>query len=230
MAKISSKISVIVPAYNEEGSIGKVLQDLGKLRNILPIMETIVVDDGSTDRTVEIVAGFPGVNCVRHDGNQGKGAALMTGFRAATGDILVVQDADLEYSPSDIPRLVKPILNDGADVVYGSRFKGKCEGMNLMHYIGNKVLSVITSLLYQVPITDVMTGHKCFTRQVVKSLDLQELGFNVEVEITANVLKNGWKLVEVPITYSRRSLGKAKIRYIDGIGSMIQLIKDFLYA
>lgn len=230
MLKKASKISVIVPVYNEEKSVGIVLGSLIRLRKALPMMEIVVVDDGSKDRTADEVLAFPVVRYVRHEENRGKGAALLTGFEAATGDIFVVQDADLEYSPSDIPKLVEPMLNGRADVVYGSRFKAKCDGMSLMHQIGNRILSLTTRLLYRVSITDVMTGHKCFTRQVLESLDLKENDFNIEVEITAKVLKNGWRLVEVPITYSRRPFGNTKISYTDGISSMIQLIKDFIFS
>lgn len=229
MVKMAPKISVIVPAYNEEESIGKVLRSLVKLRNALPMMEIIVVDDGSTDRTAEEVAAFPVVKYVRHKKNQGKGASLFTGFKTATGDIFVIQDSDLEYSPSDIPKLIEPILNGRADVVYGSRFKGECYGMNLMHHIGNRVLSITTRLLYRVSITDVMTGHKCFSRRVLEFLDLKENRFKIEVEVTAKVLKNGWRFVEVPITYSKRRFGKAKIGFTDGISSMIKLVEEFIF-
>lgn len=229
MSKKASKISVIVPVYNEEKSIGNVLRSLMKLRKALPMMEIVVVDDGSKDRTADEVAAFPVVKYVRHEENRGKGAALLTGFEVATGDIFVVQDADLEYSPSDIPKLIGPILNSRADVVYGSRFKTRCNGMCLMHHIGNRILSVTTRLLYRVSITDVMTGHKCFTKQVLESLDLKEDDFNIEVEITAKVLKNGWRLVEVPIRYSRRPFGKAKISYADGVSSMVKLMREFIF-
>lgn len=223
-------VSIIVPVYNEEKSIGKTLRQIEQLHLLLPSMEVIVVDDGSTDQTTSEVAKFPFVKCVAHGENRGKGAALCTGFQAATGDIFVIQDADLEYPPSNIPKLVEPILNGGADVVYGSRFRGSHEGMSFSHYVGNKVLSLTARLLYQAPITDVMTGHKCFTRRVLESLDLKENDFTIEVEITAKVLKNGWRLVEVPITYSRRLFGKAKISYADGISSLFQLIKDFMFS
>jgi len=220
-------ISVVIPTYNEEESVGEVLRKLLELEGLLPPMEIIVVDDGSTDRTVQEVAKFPSVIHVSHEKNLGKGAALRTAFRVASGDILVVQDADMEYCPSEIPKLVWPILTGQADVVYGSRFKGKHEGMSFSHLVGNKILTLTTRLLYRTQITDVMTGRKCFTRKVIGSIDLTEDGFKIETEITAKVLKNGWRITEVPINYSKRIKGSAKIRYRDGVSSMLKLLEEF---
>jgi glycosyltransferase involved in cell wall biosynthesis len=149
---------------------------------------------------------------LKHENNRGKGAALATGFDEATGDVVVVQDADLEYSPYDIPRLVKPILSGEADVVFGSRFKGTRDGMKFPNYVGNKLISLTTKLLYGEPITDVMTGHKVFAKRVIKSIDLTEDGFNIEPEIAAEVFHGGWRYLEVPITYTRRKYGKSKFR------------------
>jgi len=221
------KISVVIPTYNEEESVGEVLRKLLQIESLLPSMEIIVVDDGSTDRTAEEVAKFPSVKYVRHEKNVGKGAALRTGFKAATGNIFVIQDADLEYFPSDIPKLIEPILSGRADVVYGSRFKGKIEGMSFSHYLGNKILSLTTRLLYRAPVTDIMTGHKCFSKQVFKSMNLKENGFNIEAEIVAEILEGGWRFTEVPITYSCRKRGFSKIRYIDGIKCLWVLARAF---
>ena len=223
------KISVVVPTYNEEESVGEVLRKLSGLERLLPPMEVIVVDDGSTDRTAYEVSKFPSVKYVRHKKNLGKGVALRTAFEVAVGDIIVVQDADMEYCPSEIPKLVRPILTGQADVVYGSRFKGKHKGMSFSHYVGNKVLSLTTRLLYRTPMTDVMTGRKCFTRKVIESIDLTEDGFKIETEITAKVLKKGWRIVEVPINYFKRTRGSAKIRCWDGVSSMVKLFEEFFH-
>lgn len=223
----SPKVSVIIPAYNEEESIEKVLYQIRQLFELLPSMEVIVVDDGSTDQTATKIEKFPFVKYIVHSRNRGKGAAVRTGFQVATGDIFVIQDADSEYSPFNIPTLLRPILTGKADVVYGSRFKGKQNSMSWSHYLGNKVLSLIARLFYRVPITDALTGHKCFIREAVESLELKENGFNIEVEITAQIFENGWRFAEVPITYSIRTSGSSKIGYIDGIYSMMKLIKEF---
>jgi len=228
MLKAKAKVSLIVPVYNEEKSIGKALQQIEQLHLLLSSMEVIVVDDGSTDQTASEVAKFPFVKCLVHGENRGKGAALCTGFQSATGDIFVIQDADLEYPPSNIPKLLEPILDGRADVVYGSRFKGRHDGMSFSHYVGNKILSLTARLLHHAPITDVMTGHKCFRKEVIESVDLTEDGFEIETEITAKILKSGWRFHEVPIVYSKRSHGSAKIKYRDGLGNMLKLLEEFI--
>ncbi len=225
------KVSVIVPAYNEEENIREILRMLMDVEQVLPSMEVIVIDDGSTDGTVEEVAKFSSrVKLIEHENNQGKGAALATGFDEASGEVVVVQDADLEYSPYDIPRLVKPILSGEADVVFGSRFKGTRKGMKFMNYVGNKLLSLTTKLLYGEPITDVMTGHKVFAKRVIKSMDLTEDGFKIEPEIAAEVFQGGWRYAEVPIMYTRRKMGKTKFRFLrDGMKCFWRLMQARAY-
>lgn len=226
------KVSVIVPAYNEEENIQKILWMLMDIEKVLPSMEIIVIDDGSTDGTLEEVVKFSSrVKLLRHEKNCGKGAALATGFDEATGEVIVVQDADLEYSPYDIPKLVKPILGGEADVVFGSRFKGTRSGMKFINYVGNKLLSSSTKLLYGMPISDVMTGHKIFARRVIKSMDLTEDGFKIEPEIAAEVFRGGWRYAEVPITYTRRKRGKSKFRfYEDGVKCFLRLVRARIYG
>jgi glycosyltransferase involved in cell wall biosynthesis len=219
-------VTVVVPTYNEERTIGQVLSELTKIESKVRPLEIIVVDDGSSDRTKDEVAKFPSVIYIRHQRNMGKGMALRTGLKIGRGKAVVIQDADMEYSPTEIPQLVKPILDGRADVVYGSRFIGKRNGMSFSHLIGNVILSSVASLLYRENITDIMTGHKAFSRKVLGSLRLKENGFSVEVELTAQVLKNGWKILEIPIGYSYRTHGAAKIRYRDGLGSLLKLLSS----
>jgi glycosyltransferase involved in cell wall biosynthesis len=220
-----------VPAYNEENNIKEILRMLMDVEQVLPSLEVIVIDDGSTDGTVDEIAKFSRVKLLKHEKNRGKGAALTTGFDYASGDVVVVQDADLEYSPYDIPRLVKPILGGEADVVFGSRFKGSREGMKFPNYIGNKLLSLSTKLLYRAPITDVMTGHKVFAKRVISSMDLTEDGFKIEPEIAAEVFHGGWRYAEVPIMYTRRTRGKSKFKFLrDGVKCFWRLVRARAYG
>jgi len=219
-------VTVIVPTYNEEETIGQVLSELTKIEPKIGPLEIIVVDDGSSDRTKDEVAEFPSVIYVKHQRNMGKGMALKTGLKIGRGRTVVIQDADMEYSPTDIPQLVKPILDGRVDVVFGSRFIGKRNGMSFSHLVGNVILSRVASLLYQENITDIMTGYKAFSRKVLESLRLKENGFSVEVELTSKVLKDGWKILEIPIAYSYRTHGAAKIRYRDGLGSLLKLLSS----
>ena len=216
-------ISVVIPAFDEGESIGQVLQRLHKINWFPYTAEIIVVDDGSTDNSPDEIRRFPSVKYVRHQKNMGKGAALKTGFRLSTGKVVVIQDADMEYFPESIPKLVIPILQGKADTVFGSRFMGKCKDMSFSHYIGNRLLSLAASALFVVPITDLMTGFKAFSRDVVDSFDLKENGFEVEVEMTSKSLMNGWRFHEVPIDYSYRVFGASKIGFLDGIKSLIRL-------
>jgi glycosyltransferase involved in cell wall biosynthesis len=218
-------VSVVVPAHNEEESIGEVLKRIEKLRGSL-LMEVIVVDDGSTDRTAEVAKRFPYVQLISHRKSRGKGAALKTGLKHAKGKIIVFQDADFEYLPEDIPALLKPLITDQADVVYGNRFRSRPNGMSFAHYIGNRVLSLTTRILFKKRLTDMMTGYKVFTRKVLEDIQLTEDDFKIEAEISAKVLKNGWRVAEVPISYSYRRAGIAKIDWKDGINSMFKLIEE----
>jgi glycosyltransferase involved in cell wall biosynthesis len=219
------KVSIIVPAYNEENTIEAVLSRLLKVCQSLPSCEIIVIDDGSTDSTAEKVERFSSVRLVRQK-NQGKGAALRTGLNVSDGDIIVIQDADLEYHPEDIPQLIEPILSGKADAVYGSRFKGNMDGMSFSHNIGNRIISLSTKLLFGVSVTDVMTGHKAFRRKIFNPTPFKENGFTVEIEITARILKNHWRLTEIPIVYSYRKHGVAKINYTDGLRCLLKAIRE----
>ena len=219
-------ISVIVPVYNEEKTIATVLKMLLDVNCSPYTMESIVVDDGSTDNSADEIKAFPSIRYIRHQNNMGKGAALQTGFRNSTGKVVIIQDADMEYSPEFIPELARPILLGSADVVFGSRFTGKSKGMSFSHYMGNRILSLTARLLFDAHITDIMTGSKAFSRAVVDSLELHENGFGVEVEMTSKTLQNGWKFFEVPIMYSYRTVGSSKIRFSDGFKCLLQLFSS----
>jgi glycosyltransferase involved in cell wall biosynthesis len=243
-------VTVIVPVYNEEETIGDLLSRLVRLEGIRK--EIIIVDDGSTDSTPRIlgileladsimrIAGkvgelkpeltryneFPSIKIVRHEGNRGKGAALRTGLVCGNGEILVVQDADLEYLPEDIGMIVHPIVAGEADVVFGSRFLGSCVGMTISHRVGNWILSKMTTLLFSRPVTDVMTGHKAFSRRALHDLAWDEDGFAAEIGIAAAVLSNKeLRLTEVPISYVYRLKGSSKIRLRDGLACLLRLMK-----
>jgi len=218
-------VSVIVPVFNEEETIGQVLEDLLKVKAGFPSMEIIVVDDGSTDRTKESIEQFASsIRYVEHEKNSGKGAAIKTGVAEASGKVVVIQDADLEYAPSHIPDLAEPILLGKADVVYGSRLAGKCNGMCFSHYIGNLILSKTLSLLYAVRITDIMTGHKALSRRILSGIVLEEKGFSIEVELTSKILRASRKIAEIPIGYTYRKHGTSKIRYSDGLKSLFKIL------
>ena len=221
-------VSVIIPTYREEETIVEVLQRVIKVSEFLGNVEIIVVDDGSTDRTGEKVAAFPFVRYIRHEHNMGKGAAIRTGIKNSCGKVLVIQDADLEYLPDCIPSLVKPIFAGSMDIVYGSRFKGKPEGMNFFHFVGNFMLNLVARFMYNAQITDIMTGQKAFRRSVLDSVKLKENGFAVEIEITCLSFNGHRRFIEVPISYSYRRHGVSKITYFDGIKSLVKLFSIFL--
>jgi glycosyltransferase involved in cell wall biosynthesis len=220
----SRLVSIVIPCFNEEKTVEETVNGLLKLKSALDL-EIIAVDDGSSDDTYRKLTGLQGIGLLRHDQNKGKGAAVMTGAGAATGEVIVIQDADMEYDPKEIPALVDPILRKECDIVYGSRFKGTISGMTFSHYFGNRLLSYFTSLLCSAGVTDMMTGHKAFRATVFKGLDLKSHGFDFELEVTVKALRKGYSIHEIPIAYSKRQFGEAKIRWIDGIKSMIQLLK-----
>jgi glycosyltransferase involved in cell wall biosynthesis len=222
---LNERVSVIVPAYNEEENIAETLDRLSRVQEELPGLEIIVVDDGSRDGTVAKVGLYSNVKCIRHSRNMGKGAALSTGIRAAIGGIVVVQDADLEYFPELIPELVKPILKDEVDVVYGTRMlNGVPRGMSLSHFLGNRLLSLAASLVFDCEITDIMTGYKAFRKATLKGFEIESRGFSIEIELTVKSLENGWKFMEMPLDYIYRRKGESKIRYRDGLLCFLQLL------
>ncbi len=229
------KLSIVVPTYNEQGTIAQVLDavrtvDIGDLEK-----EIIVVDDGSKDATREVLAqfdSFPEFKILRHDRNRGKGAALRTGFAAASGDIVIVQDADLEYDPSEFPRLLEPIVAGHADVVYGSRLSGgRPQRVYLFwHLVGNRLLTLLTNVLFNSTLTDMETGYKVFRREVVEGFNLRENDFRIEPEMTAQVLANPkLRVYELPISYYGRTYDEGKkITWRDGVKAVVVLLRSRL--
>lgn len=221
------KISIIMPVYNERKTIEKILKIVRNVKLTLE-KEIIVVDDGSTDGTSDILKKIKdtSIKIIFHKKNFGKGMAVRTGLKHSTGDIIIIQDADLEYDPRDYSKLIKPILEKKTNVVYGSRFLKKPKPRYLFYYFGNILLSIFTNILYGTKITDMETCYKVFTKGVIKNIKLRAKRFDFEPEITAKIAKNGYKIYEVPIKYCSRSYkhGK-KITWKDGLKAIYYLLK-----
>ena len=216
-------VSIIIPAYNERETIAEALR---RVRAVECEKEIIVVDDASTDGTREILEQEAGILLVRHTDNQGKGMAIRSALRVASGDVIVVQDADLEYTPDDIPRLVEPIARGQARVVYGSRFLRGRPRMRPANYVCNRLLAATANLLYGARITDEATCYKAFDTALVRSLPLACRRFEFCPEVTARVRLRGERILEVPVSYEARSedAGK-KIRWWDGVHAFWTLLK-----
>jgi len=237
------KLSVIMPVYNERGTIAEILRRVRAVRLRVPVgygpengtmvefeREIVIVDDGSTDGTREFLRtleGEPDVVVVLHERNQGKGAAVRTGLQRASGDVMVIQDADLEYDPRDYPALLKPIVEGCSQVVYGSRFRGgPTKTMFFWHMVGNTFLTLVTNMLYNTILSDMETGYKVLTRQVALQLDLRSQGWGFDPEITAKILKRGHRIYEVPISYTGREFEEGKkISWRDGLTVLWTLLK-----
>lgn len=231
-------LSIVIPVYNEERTIGLVMDQLGKIKFNGVNAEIIVVNDGSSDDSVKIIQAkkgkSTGLKFFNHKINQGKGAAVQTGLKNAKGDILMIQDADLEYDPNDIPRLLKPILDRHADIVYGTRLRRmpnlKKEEKSirfLLHYLGNRWLSLVTTILYGSVVTDMETCYKLFTKEAFKGIKLKSRGFDLEPEITAKFLKKGLKILEIDINTRPRGYdeGKKLHTFRDGFKALWTLVK-----
>jgi len=218
------KVSIVIPCFNESGTIADVIEQT--LRVPLGCeREVVVVDDGSTDGSGDIIKAFAEAKLVAHETNRGKGAAIRTGIEAASGDILVIQDADMEYAPAFLPKLINPILEGEADVVLGSRFLGQIGGTSWSHALANRVLSWLASLLSGQPISDVMTGHKAFGLGLLKEMSLKSREFEVEVELIMRAAKKGATILEIPISYVHRKTGVGKIGWRHGVASFFLLLK-----
>ncbi len=229
------KLSVIVPAYNERDTVEEILRRVREapvnVEGAQVEKEIIVVDDGSTDGTREILTRvaqeYPEITVIMHERNQGKGAAIRTALQHATGDYIVIQDADLEYDPREYGILLQPLIEGKADVVYGSRFLGPHRAFLFLHYLGNKFLNLVTNILYDTILTDMETCYKMFRADVIKGIPLHARGFEFEPEVTAKVLKRGYRVFEVPISYSGRDFeeGKKIHPWKDGLRALWTLIK-----
>ncbi|MBR1907507.1 glycosyltransferase family 2 protein [bacterium] len=222
-----TKITILIPVYNEVNTLKQILDKVESIDFYGLEKEIILIDDYSTDGTRELYKEL-NYKVLYHDKNMGKGAALRTGFKEASGDIITIQDADTEYEPKDLLPLVKEVLDGKADVAYGSRFlnSDKSENFMLTHFLGNKMLTFITNLLYGAGLTDMETCYKVFRAEFVKHLNIKSNRFDFEPEITAKVLKQGAKLVEIPITYKARSFDEGKkISWKDGFAAIWALVK-----
>jgi glycosyltransferase involved in cell wall biosynthesis len=226
LTETTYKLSVIIPCFNELHTIEIILQ---KVRDVQLAHEIIIVDDGSTDGTRDLLPKLADdlVRVIYHDHNQGKGAAVRTGFQAATGDILLIQDADDEYDPREYPTLLKPIIEGKSKVVYGSRFLGgPRKTMFFWNMVANRVLTLTTNVLYNSILSDMETCYKVFKVEVVREIPLRCRRFDFEPEITAKVLKRGHRIYEVPISYNGREWDEGKkIRWTDGPIALWTLIR-----
>jgi len=235
------KISVVIPNYNEEKTISILIDRVKKvdLSDLNVKKEIIVIDDGSTDNSKKIIRQIKGIKRLYHKKNLGKGAAIKTGIKHATGDIIIIQDADLEYNPEEYPKLISPILRGSTNVVYGSRYntpsqkkriinilKSLHKGQYILGYMGSRFLTKLANVLYGLQITDEATGYKVFKSSILKAIPLRCTGFEFCPEITAKIAKRGFKIIEVPISYSPRKYNEGKkINWKHGFQAIWILIK-----
>lgn len=237
------KLSIVMPVYNEIGTLTEIVRRVRAVKLAVEVgygiengsvvefdREIVIVDDGSTDGTGDVLKkleGEPDVIVALHERNHGKGEAVRTGLQHASGDVLLIQDADLEYDPRDYPALIKPIVEGRSKVVYGSRFRGgPTRTMFFWHMIGNHFLTLVTNILFNTILSDMETGYKVFTREVAEQLDLRSPGWGFDPEITAQILKRGYRIYEVPISYTGREFEEGKkISWRDGLTVLWTLLR-----
>jgi glycosyltransferase involved in cell wall biosynthesis len=230
------KLSVVIPVYNESGTLENLVQRVSGVDYGCEL-EIVIVDDGSEDGSGDIAQSlaprYGNLVCLQHGKNAGKGAALRTGFARASGDIVIVQDADLEYDPREIPSLIDLIRDDLADVVFGSRFlaRGPHRVLYYKHYLANRVFTTLSNLLTNLNLTDIEVCYKAFRREVLESIRIEEERFGFEPEITAKVAKGNWRIYEVPISYYGRTYEEGKkIGWKDGVRALYCILKYNLFA
>jgi len=226
------KISIIIPAYNEEITIGELVSKVQMVDFEKNEKEIIVVDDGSYDKSYENASKLKNIILLKHKQNQGKGAAVKTGIKRASGDIILIQDADLELDPQDIPLLIKPLIEGESLAVYGSRLIGKKNPKhNFLYYFGGKFITFITDLLYGIKLTDEPCGYKAFKADLIKKIKINDNGFGFEPEITAKIARMKIKIKEVPVSYyPRNRMQGKKLNILDGMRAVWTLFKyRFVY-
>ena len=229
------RLSIIVPAYNEERTLESVL--IALLQEVPELHEVIVVDDGSQDHTAQIAADFseqhPQVRLICQPQNMGKTAALRAGFAASSGEVVVVQDADLEYDPADISGLIEPILRGKADVAYGSRFmiRRASRVLYFRHYLANQFLTFLSNIFTDLNLSDVETGYKAFRGEIIRNMIIETRGFGFEIEVTAKIAKLKCRVYEVPISYYGRTYEEGKkIGFMDGLHAVVYIFKYNLFV
>jgi len=222
-----STLTVIMPVFNERATVAEIIRRMRAV-DLPVVLQVIVVDDGSSDGTDKVLKALEDstVRVFTHAENQGKGAAIRTALAVAKGDLILIQDADLEYDPDDWPRLLEPVLKGKARIVYGSRFTGERKNMLPLHWFGNRVLSLVTNILYSSTLSDMETCYKLFDAQVLEGMTIVSNRFDFEPEITAKVLRRGHRIYEVPISYAGREPNEGKkITWRDGFSAMSALIR-----